>query len=116
MYCNLVAQYKRLNKSWLGNSAPSHLDSWDIQIQALRTELNSLKNTCLRNTSQQAQPQPSGQQQTQQTNPTGQNGYFIDPWHQSKTKGDTCFVDGKQWWWCPEHKRQNNFDGLYVTH
>ena len=25
-------------------------------------------------------------------------------------------MDGKWWWWCPEHKRPNNFDGLYVTH
>ena len=25
-------------------------------------------------------------------------------------------MDGKQWWWCPEHKRTNDFDGLYVTH
>ena len=25
-------------------------------------------------------------------------------------------MDGKQWRWCPEHKRTNDFDGLYVTH
>ena len=25
-------------------------------------------------------------------------------------------MDGKQWWWCPEHKRANDFDGLHVTH
>ena len=43
-------------------------------------------------------------------------GYFIEPWRKTKTKGDSCFMDGKQWWWCPKHKRVNNFDGLYVTH
>ena len=86
-----------------------------MQIQALRTELNTLKNARLGNGLQQFQSQLPAPQQNQQTNQNG-NGYFIEPWRKSKTKGDTCFVDGKQWWWCPEHKRQNDFDGLYVTH
>ena len=24
--------------------------------------------------------------------------------------------DGKTWWWCPHHKAEGLFDGLYVTH
>ena len=24
--------------------------------------------------------------------------------------------DGKTWWWCPHHKTEGLFDGLYVTH
>ena len=114
-YRNLVARYNRLNKPWLSTSTTGASDNRDVQIQALRTELNALKNARLGNGSQQFQSQPPAQQQNQQTNQNG-NGYFIEPWRKSKTKGDTCFVDGKQWWWCPEHKRPNDFDGLYVTH
>ena len=25
-------------------------------------------------------------------------------------------MDGKQQWWCTEHKREGDSDGLYVTH
>ena len=114
-YRNLVARYKRLNKPWLSTSTTGASDNRDVQIQALRTELNTLKNARLGNGLQQFQSQLPAPQQNQQTNQNG-NGYFIEPWRKSKTKGDTCFVDGKQWWWCPEHKRQNDFDGLYVTH
>ena len=24
--------------------------------------------------------------------------------------------DGKTWWWCPHHKKEGLFDGLYMTH
>ena len=30
-----------------------------------------------------------------------------------KKKGAvTVNRDGKQWWWCPQHKKEGNFDGL----
>ena len=113
-YRNLVARYNRLNKPWLKSSETPQSDNRDVQIQALRTELNALKNARSGQQNNSSQPnQFSGQQQNSQSS---QNGYFIEPWRKQKTKGDTCFMDGKQWWWCPEHKRTNDFDGLYVTH
>ena len=24
--------------------------------------------------------------------------------------------DGKTWWWCPHHKKEGLFDGLYMPH
>ena len=119
-YRNLIARYKRLDKKWL-TSSTSHQasDDRDVQIQALRTELNALKNQRVNGNANSFQSngtiQPaSGQQQNGTHN--SQPGYFIEPWRKVKNKGDTCFMDGKQWWWCPEHKRTNDFDGLYVTH
>ena len=42
-YRNIIARYKRLNKPWLKPAETSRSDDRDIQIQALRTEINALK-------------------------------------------------------------------------
>ena len=39
----------------------------------------------------------------------------IPEWRTIK-KGDKVDKDGKTWWWCPHHKAEGLFDGLYVTH
>ena len=36
-------------------------------------------------------------------------------WRTKKGK-DSVNRDGKQWWWCPHHKKEGLFDGLYMTH
>ena len=33
-----------------------------------------------------------------------------------KKVGPSITVDGKTWWWCPEHKFPGKYDGLYVNH
>ena len=108
-YRNLLARYNRLNKTWLPTSSlPTIPDQRDVQIQALRTEVQQLKNNRLNSQNSTGNSFSSGNQN---------NGHIhIDAWRKSKTKGDTCLMDGKQWWWCPEHKREGDFDGLYVTH
>lgn len=40
----------------------------------------------------------------------------IANWRKTKTHGDEVFKDGKQWYWCTRHKRDGDYDGLYVTH
>lgn len=39
----------------------------------------------------------------------------IPVWRTMKTE-DKVVRDGKTWWWCPKHKVDGLFDGLYVTH
>jgi len=39
----------------------------------------------------------------------------IPEWRTEK-KGSKVDRDGKTWWWCPHHKAEGLFDGLYVTH
>ena len=36
-------------------------------------------------------------------------------WRTKKGK-DKVEKDGKTWWWCPHHKREGYFDGLYMPH
>ena len=33
-----------------------------------------------------------------------------------KRTDDKKLVDGVQYWWCPHHKREGFFDGLYMPH
>ena len=39
----------------------------------------------------------------------------IQDWRKVK-KGASVTKDGVTWWWCPEHRRKGDFDGLYVKH
>ena len=39
----------------------------------------------------------------------------MEPWRIVK-EGPTKVVDGKTWYWCPHHKREGLYDGMYVTH
>ena len=40
---------------------------------------------------------------------------MIPQWRTEK-KGERCDRDGKTWWWCPHHKKEGLFDGLYMPH
>ena len=40
----------------------------------------------------------------------------IEAWRMKKSFGDKTERDGKVWYWCPHHKYENFYDGLYVTH
>lgn len=46
-----------------------------------------------------------------------QKGDFlsIKAWRMKKTQ-DSVQQDGKTWYWCPHHKVEGSYDGLYVTH
>ena len=39
----------------------------------------------------------------------------IEEWRMVK-KGDTKVVNGVTYWWCPHHKVEGKYDGLYMTH
>ena len=39
----------------------------------------------------------------------------IDEWRMFK-KGESKVVNGITYWWCPHHKVEGKYDGLYMTH
>ena len=39
----------------------------------------------------------------------------IEDWRKTKTT-DSVEKNGLTWWWCPKHKLEGQFDGLYVRH
>jgi len=41
--------------------------------------------------------------------------FTLDPWRIVK-EGSSKTVDGKTWNWCPHHKREGKYDGMYVAH
>ena len=47
----------------------------------------------------------------------GQKGNFLSIkfWRMKKTE-DTLERDDNTWYWCPHHKMEGAYDGLYVTH
>ena len=38
------------------------------------------------------------------------------PMWRTENKGEKCGRDGKTWYWCPHHKKEGLFDGLYMPH
>ena len=89
-YRNLIACYKRLDKKWLNSLTPTQASNdRDIQIQALRTEINALKNQRVNKNANGFQTNAPAQLATgQQQNNTqnSQPGYFIEPWRKVKNK------------------------------
>ena len=39
----------------------------------------------------------------------------LDSWRIKKSK-DKITRDGQDWWWCPNHKMEGKFDGMYMNH
>ena len=46
---------------------------------------------------------------------SGKGFVTIDSWRK-KNVGASLEKDGKTWYWCPKHIRENDYDGLYVKH
>ena len=78
-------------------------DSKDAKIIALTTKVEQLEKAF------STTKQPSGP-----SKPT-QSSSRIEDWRKVKT---TYSVEknGLTWWWCPKHKFEGVFDGLYVRH
>ena len=77
-------------------------DSRDAKLIALTTKLEVLET--------QLKSNPSVH-----TTTINKNRFNIFPWRMKKV-GPSITVDGKTWWWCPEHKFPGKYDGLYVNH
>ena len=97
-YNNMVSDNK-----WKTN------ETKDTKILALSTQIANLEKALVtkNGTSSGGQDVPSGK---------GSNFRNIDAWRKVKNKGNQCEVDGLTWWWCPKHKVEGSYDGLYVRH
>jgi hypothetical protein len=89
------------------------LDEWnkqdpkDVKIAALTTQLQDLKHHVLTT--------DSGDNKDKATGTSKKRGGQIDAWRMKK-KGNHKRVDGVDYWWCPHHKWEGHFDGLYMPH
>ena len=41
--------------------------------------------------------------------------FTLDEWY-IKKEGGTKTIDGETWYWCPHHKMEGTYDGVYVKH
>jgi len=92
-YNNLVHQ-----KIW--NKA----DPKDAKLLALTTEVQDLK-------SQIKSSEYEGASGTSKC----KGNFQLEAWRMKKDVAKKV-VDGVQYWWCPHHKREGVFDGLYMPH
>ena len=97
-YNNMVSDNK-----WTAN------ETKDAKIMALSTQIAALEKALVttNDTSSTTKDTSSGK---------GSNFRSIDAWRKVKNKGDECEVNGLTWWWCPKHKIDGSYNGLYVRH
>ena len=77
----------------------------DAKIVALATKLKRIESSLT--TSEKSYPKHSNKSNIKLN---------VDKWRIIKDRGETFERDGKQWWWCPHHKLEGHFDGLYMNH
>ena len=89
---------------WNQNEKP------DSQLHALATRLDSMEN--------QMHGSPSSSSKSRSSKSSSlsfKKKFGIEEWRMIK-QGNTKVVNGVTFWWCPHHKNEGQFDGLYVTH
>ena len=93
-YNNMIKQ-----NSW------GRINPKDAKIVALATKLKRIESSLT--TSEKSYPKHSNKSNIKLN---------VDKWRIIKDRGETFERDGKQWWWCPHHKLEGHFDGLYMNH
>lgn len=88
---------------WHQNEKP------DSQLHALATRLDSMENQ-IQGSSSSSKPKS-----TKSSSFSTKKKFGIEEWRMSK-QGNTKIVNGVTYWWCPHHRNEGQFDGLYVTH
>ena len=115
-YNNIVKRLKKSQKRFSGNNISSpkvESKESEAKIVALTTELNATKKVFQAIMSSHV----SGGQLGNNSNTTYSKGNIIIPeWCMKKMFEDSVFQDRKQFYWCPEHKYEGKYDGLYITH
>lgn len=81
-------------------------ESQDSKLAALATRLKNVENTFRGNG---ASPTCTA------ATDSGRRKFGIDEWRLHK-QGYTKVVNGVTYWWCPHHKLDGKYDGLYMTH
>jgi len=103
IYNNAVSQNRWDNK-----------DPKDAKIMALTTEVQQLRAET-KQFSAMVTNNSSGKPKGSASSDTSKDFLSIKSWRMVKTN-DSVERDGKTWYWCPHHKVEGSYDGLYVTH
>ena len=83
----------------------------DAKLLALTTQVADLEGLV----SKQNNPSSSNDKQSDDSKWVP-GAKHVEKWRIVKDKGEECEVNGLTWWWCPHHKLDGVFDGLYVRH
>ena len=87
----------------------------DAKILALTTKVGQLEKALAE---KRPAPDPVAAAKTAKHPKTGRNVFpgqhQIEKWR-GKKEGDEKVVDGRTYYWCPHHKYEGHYDGLYVS-
>ena len=99
-YNNMIA-----TKEW------AKQDPKDAVIAALTTRINKLEGGNPKAKGTNPQPNPRNNQPEESVPGCS----TLAKWC-TETKGDKITRNGKEWHWCPHHKLEGKYNGLYMPH
>ena len=99
----------KLTKTWKKSEDPHSkvISALATQVQTLQSQLKGNKKSLQANAT-------ASSSNGKVTNKTEKELGFPE-WRTKKGKAEVT-RDGKTYWWCPHHKREGYFDGLYMPH
>ena len=100
----------KLAKTWKKSEDPH-----SKVITALATQVQTLQNQLKGKSNSQANATTSGSDNKLKNKSDKEKALGFPEWRTKKGK-DEVKRDGKTYWWCPHHKREGYFDGLYMPH
>jgi hypothetical protein len=90
-----------MSKSWKQDDSKfSKLVALATQVKELQERLKSNQQSSSNSSDSSMKPSCSSSN--------------VEPWHLTKSLGDSVHCDGKEWHWCS--KQHNNGKGMYVRH
>ena len=90
-------------------------DNMDSKITSLLTDHLSKVGFQSHNHKKNTSKPPSNQSKPSLNHNKKSSIKGLDAWRMTKD-GDSKTMDGKTYYWCPDHKYPGNFDGLYMPH
>ena len=91
-----------------------NLNPQDAKILALTTQVKELKKEMAANPSSNLAAATADQKNSDLDTTVFPGRFPIQKWR-GKKDGDTKVVNGRTYYWCPHHKKDGCYDGLYVT-
>ena len=104
-----TAKYNNLRKQKTWNQ----VDPKDAKIVALTTKVENLAQALATNSSASGRDSDANRSDKKGKK---DGKYPPLPVWRKKKDGASKVVDGVTWYWCPKHKVEGKFDGLYVKH
>ena len=86
-----------------------------IQSETQESKLVALATKLQQMESQMKNQFSSSSSKSNNSSVSNKKKHGIDEWRMVK-KGESKVVNGTTYWWCPHHKVEGKYDGLYMTH